>query len=111
MWNLKTSIPIILLSLSIGVAADSGYGATCNSMQYYNARDGTKYIIANCKETSGIYNVDNEINANSCFANANGQLVGRLWWLFISFYMSLYEFHITDWFSGVDILDPVPMWI
>lgn len=25
--------------------------------------------------------------------------------------MSLYEFHITDWFSGADILDPVQMLI
>lgn len=79
MWNLKTSIPIMLLSLSIGVAADSGYGATCNSISYYNARDGSKVIFANCREPSGIYNVGNAINPNSCFANANGQLVGRLW--------------------------------
>ncbi|KAJ5189196.1 hypothetical protein N7491_005522 [Penicillium cf. griseofulvum] len=29
--------------------------------------------------TSGIYNVGNAINPNSCFANANGKLVGQLW--------------------------------
>jgi hypothetical protein len=77
--NLKFSIPLVLLSLITEVAADSGYGSSCQDFQYYNARNGDKTIFASCRMISGIYNVNNAINANSCFANANGKLVGRLW--------------------------------
>ncbi|KFX97320.1 hypothetical protein V490_02840 [Pseudogymnoascus sp. VKM F-3557] len=69
----------MLLSLTTKVAADSGYGASCNSIAYYNAADGSKEMFANCRENSGIYNVDTVINPDSCFANDNGQLHARLW--------------------------------
>ncbi|KAL4876153.1 hypothetical protein BJY04DRAFT_223376 [Aspergillus karnatakaensis] len=77
--HLNISIPLMLLSLGIKVAADSGYGATCQDISYYNAADGSKEIFASCKKISGIYNIGNAINPDSCFANENGRLVGRLW--------------------------------
>ncbi|KFY78727.1 hypothetical protein V499_02167 [Pseudogymnoascus sp. VKM F-103] len=69
----------MLLSLVTEVAADSGYGSSCNSISYYNARDGGKVIFANCRMNSGIYRVGTEINPDSCFANDNGILAARLW--------------------------------
>lgn len=87
--HLTTLIPLMLLSFTTKVAADSGYGASCNSISYYNAADGSKEMFANCRENSGIYNVDTVINPDSCFANDNGQLHARLWSVFLSLYMKL----------------------
>ena len=77
--HLKTSIPLMLLSLITKATADSGYGASCNSIDYYNAANGCKSIFANCAYPDGTYHVDAVINPNSCFANDNGNLVARLW--------------------------------
>lgn len=69
----------MLLSVISKVTADSGYGASCNSIEYYNKEDGGKAIFANCAYPDDTYNVGNTINPDSCFVNANGNLAGQLW--------------------------------
>lgn len=65
----------MVLSLIIGATADSGYGEQCNSIHYYNGRDGSKTFFANCRKNSGIFNVDTVINPDACFGNFFGRLV------------------------------------
>jgi hypothetical protein len=61
---------------SLQVAADSGYASSCNSQRLLAPTSNSPFwaIVANCKLPSGIFNVDTEININSCFDNNNGVL-------------------------------------
>jgi hypothetical protein len=78
--HFKNLLPLALLSHLSRVAADSGYWATCNSIGVgYALSDHTWEITGNCEEISGIYNVNNGINIDSCFINAGGNLVAQLW--------------------------------
>lgn len=77
------SSPMVQLAIgmfSLGVAANSGYATTCNSilLQPADSHNSDWLILANCREPPGVYNVDNAININSCFTNHNGNLAGEL---------------------------------
>ncbi|KAJ5288645.1 hypothetical protein N7478_001675 [Penicillium angulare] len=73
-----SAIKLVLLgSLSLEVAANSGYAASCNSIYFTDPGRQTTYytLLANCRENSGIYKVDSQINLGSCFGNSGGKLV------------------------------------
>ncbi|KIM98776.1 hypothetical protein OIDMADRAFT_31540 [Oidiodendron maius Zn] len=77
--NLLNLAFLALSYFTLDVVADSGYAASCNSIQIYDSDNVRHWVIfANCREESGIYNVGNAINIGSCFANSGGGLVGRL---------------------------------
>ncbi|KAF7714140.1 CVNH domain-containing protein [Penicillium ucsense] len=70
---------VALSCFALDVAADSGYGGSCNSISPYHSTRAPHWVIfANCRKISGIYNVDNTINMDSCFGNSGGRLVGQL---------------------------------
>lgn len=77
--NLPNLAFLALSYLALDVVADSGYAASCNSINYSSADDHNPHweIVANCREISGIYNVDTVIGMDLCFANAFGNLVGQ----------------------------------
>ena len=77
--NFKSLLPVLLLTLSpfAQVAANSGYGSTCNSISLYFGKRRL-VILANCRKPNGIYSVGNSIGIDSCFANVNGKLQPRL---------------------------------
>ena len=78
--HFKTSPLLILLSYLSRAAADSGYWGSCNSITVsFALSTRTWEISGNCRDTSGIYNVGNSINIDSCFINASGNLVAQLW--------------------------------
>lgn len=81
--KLLSSSAIMQLAIgifSLRVAANSDYAATCNSIRLDDADSYNPdwLLVADCREPSGIYSVDNEINIGTCFANYNGNLAGAL---------------------------------
>jgi hypothetical protein len=52
------------------------------------------------------HNVDTAINPQFMFRQRKRQ---PCWAAMVNIYFSIYAFKITNWFSGVDILDPVKM--
>lgn len=77
--TLPTLALLILSHFFSNVNANSNYAATCNSLQIIDPDSHHRTIlVANCEETSGIFNVATEISLALCFANANGILVGRI---------------------------------
>ena len=79
---LFTSALVLLSSsyLILQVTANTGYIATCNSLYLLSPISNRPYwtIVANCREPSGVYNVDTVINIDSCFINVGGRLVAQL---------------------------------
>ncbi|KAJ5116309.1 hypothetical protein N7456_000657 [Penicillium angulare] len=68
---------MLLASLSLEVAANSGYYASCIGLQLLGPVSNAPFwsINANCEEESTVWNVATEINLGSCFGNSNGKLV------------------------------------
>lgn len=66
------------------VNAVNNYAATCNSLRFgppgNNVNSGYYgyNIVANCREPSGVYNVDTFIDLSSCFTNNGGHLAFQI---------------------------------
>lgn len=81
--KLFTSSAVMQLAIgifSLRVAANSGYGATCQTIRLYPADSYNSHWLldADCKEPSGIYNVGTSLYLETCFANYNGNLAAAL---------------------------------
>jgi hypothetical protein len=74
-----TQLVLAIGYLSSQVAANSGYASTCNSINWEDPSSNSPYwlVIANCREPSGIYNVDTVLNLGLCIANGNGVLYAQ----------------------------------
>jgi hypothetical protein len=64
------------------VKRDSGWYASCNRAGLYQRMKASPdknsmAIGANCREKSGIYNVDTSVNINQCTTNKNGKLEAK----------------------------------
>jgi hypothetical protein len=64
---------------SLGVAANSDYAASCQTIRLYPADNYDPHwlLFAYCQEPSGIYE-GTELAIESCFANYNGNLAAAL---------------------------------
>ena len=62
------------------VAANSGYAATCNSIEVYPpVKNAPHYsLCGNCEKDNGVYIVGICIDLGSCFGNSGGKLVAQL---------------------------------
>jgi len=62
------------------VDANSGYASSCNSLAVYPpGKANTHYtLVGDCREPSGQYTVNTQINLGSCFGNSGGNLVAQL---------------------------------
>lgn len=76
--HFKYLFPLVLFNSLSGVAADSGYYDSCNSVSIYFATRNRILLEGNCRQISGIYGVGVSLILTSCFANSGGNLVGRV---------------------------------
>lgn len=62
-----------LLLFALGTYAFSGFGASCNSWGVLDI--GTPdFLVANCEKEDGVFNVNTQLNLDTCFTNNNGVL-------------------------------------
>lgn len=76
--NIKSLLPLALLALGSvpGTVADDGYASSCRELSFaWNDRVNSYYIMANCQEISGIFNIDTIIFLDNCFSNNWGHVI------------------------------------
>ncbi|OBT50833.1 hypothetical protein VE04_08964 [Pseudogymnoascus sp. 24MN13] len=77
-FNTFPTIALLLLGhLSLGEAATNGYTKTCNSIRFtdHPTRGSSWIIVANCKQTSTVYNVDTQLALDKCFGVSKGKII------------------------------------
>ncbi|KAF9701120.1 hypothetical protein EKO04_000463 [Ascochyta lentis] len=80
LFNIPTIALLSFSSLILEASANSGYIASCVGASLISPTGNRPYwsIVANCEKISTVFNVNTNINIDSCFGNAGGKLVAQL---------------------------------